>query len=95
MTIDIFFEFKKVCFTVWGDKIDELKRFKVDQVINVFFNLESREYNGKWYADIRAWRIDADKTEQEQSLQQGATPVATASTALPNIPPVSDDDLPF
>ena len=26
--------------------------------INVFFDINAREYQGRWYNDIRAWRVD-------------------------------------
>ena len=84
---------KKVCFSVWSDKVDELKRFEVESVVNVSFNVESREYNGKWYTDLRAWKIDAE-TVEAQHTERSSTQTMP-STELPNIPPVSDDDLPF
>ena len=50
---------KKVCVSIWGDKIEESKlvpgnRLKID------FDVESREYNGRWYTDVKAWRVDVD-----------------------------------
>ena len=47
---------KKICFTVWGEKIDEFA-IKKDEEVNVSINLESREYNGKWYTDIKGWKV--------------------------------------
>ncbi|MBM3431797.1 MAG: DUF3127 domain-containing protein [Bacteroidetes bacterium] len=72
---------KKVCISIWGDKIDEKKlvpgnRLKID------FDVESREYNGRWYTDVKAWRID---TEGEQA------PEAASSIDTPH----PEDDLPF
>lgn len=49
---------KKVCMNVWGEKVGNLAQFKPGDDIKVSFNLESREYNEKWYTDIRAWRIE-------------------------------------
>lgn len=47
-----------VCFNVWGaDKVRDLERFQVGDEIRVSFNPASREYNGRWYTDLRAWRI--------------------------------------
>jgi hypothetical protein len=48
---------KKVCFMVWGDKIDQFNLQQGDNV-NVSIEIESREYNGKWYTDIKAWKVD-------------------------------------
>ena len=44
---------KKVCISMWGDKIDQFA-LKVGEDVNVSINLESREFNGKWYTDVRA-----------------------------------------
>lgn len=51
---------KKLCISAWGDKVDELNRLKKGDLIKVFFDIQSREYNGKWYTDIRAWRIQPE-----------------------------------
>jgi len=78
---------KKVCIAVWGDKID-LKSFKMGDAVDVSFDVESREYNGKWYTDVKAWKVNAAKKEGGK---------ASAAQAVPNITdiPPSDDDLPF
>ena len=49
----------QVCFNVWGDdKVKDLEKFQAGETVKVSFNLSSREYNGRWYSDIRAWRIE-------------------------------------
>jgi hypothetical protein len=47
---------KKICFMVWGDKIDELA-IKGEENLVVSIDIESREYNGRWYTDVKAWQI--------------------------------------
>ncbi len=50
----------QVCMNVWGeDKVKELERHQVGDRVKVAFNLSSREYNGRWYTDVRAWRIES------------------------------------
>ena len=47
-----------VCFNVWGaDKVHDLERYQVGDEIRVSFAPSSREFNGRWYTDLRAWRI--------------------------------------
>ncbi|MDO9551633.1 DUF3127 domain-containing protein [Rhodonellum sp.] len=81
---------KKVCFTVWGDKIDQFNLQEGNQV-NVGIELESREYNGKWYSDIKAWKVD----------KQGESGAASESksASMPDVSTFSeeggDDVLPF
>lgn len=49
---------KKVCFTLFGDKVSLLNGLSAGDQIDVSFNLESREFNGKWYSNINAWKIN-------------------------------------
>lgn len=48
---------KKVCITVWGDKIDQFS-LKESEDVKVSIELESREYNSRWYTDVRAWKVE-------------------------------------
>ena len=50
---------RKVCVSQWGDSIDN-DSVSVGETVKAFINLQSREYNGRWYTDVRAWRIDKD-----------------------------------
>ena len=47
---------KKVCISVWGDKIDE-NQLQEGNTLNISFDVESREYNGRWYTDCKAWKV--------------------------------------
>lgn len=80
---------KKVCVTIWGDKISD-SVLKENAMVTVSFDAESREYNGNWYTDLRAWRVEP---AGEGAPAAGGQPAATP-------PPVdfgaeSGDDLPF
>ena len=55
---------KKVCLSVWGDKVDQYNLAIGDEV-NVAVDLESREYNGRWYTEARAWKVE--KTGQQSA----------------------------
>src|SRR5882757_5676684 len=48
---------KKICISVWGDKINE-DQLKVGNELKIDFDIESREYNGRWYTDVKAWKIE-------------------------------------
>ena len=74
---------KKVCFTTWGDTIAQSQVFQPGEDVKVSFDVESREYQGKWYSDIKAWKVE-----------RNAGGVANAAPAAPqNFP--KNDDLPF
>ncbi|MDA9795165.1 DUF3127 domain-containing protein [Paracoccaceae bacterium] len=47
---------KKICFMAWGDKIDQFA-LKQGDTVEVAVDLESREYNERWYADVKAWKV--------------------------------------
>jgi hypothetical protein len=48
---------KKVCVSVWGDKINE-QQLTIGNTLTIDFDIESREYSGRWYTDLKAWKID-------------------------------------
>ena len=84
---------KKLCFNVFGaDKISQFNIQAGDE-LTVSFDINAREYNGRWYNDIRAWRVE-----------RGTAPAA-AETPVINAPKVEvpdfskgandPDDLPF
>ena len=50
---------KKICFMAWGDKIDQFN-IKQGETLEVSVDLESREYNGRWYTDVKAWKVSKD-----------------------------------
>jgi hypothetical protein len=81
---------KKICIAVWGDKID-LGSFQAGDMVDVSFDVESREYNGRWYTDVKAWKV--------LGKQQSGGGSSFSSSSMPgNTPGTSaapDDDLPF
>lgn len=48
---------KLVCFTLFGDKTDLISNIKLGNEVDVSFNLESREYNGRWFHNVNCWKI--------------------------------------
>lgn len=52
---------KKICFMAWGDKIREFN-LKQGETVEVSVDLESREYNGRWYTDVKAWKVSKNNT---------------------------------
>lgn len=84
---------KKVHFDFFGDRADQYP-LSVGDEITLSFDIESREYNGRWFTSIRGWKA-------EKAAQQAP---AAAPYGVPDAPPVapfdggsagSDEDLPF
>lgn len=49
---------KKVCFTLFGDKSFLLDGITEGSEVEVFFSVESRDFNGRWFHNINAWKIE-------------------------------------
>ena len=76
-----------ICFSAWGkDKVAELDGFREGDTVTVAFNIRGREYNGKWYNDLRAWKISSVTPSQPQA------PAPSMDDMQTSIP---EDDLPF
>jgi single-strand DNA-binding protein len=84
-----------VKFELTQDKCDLLDKFKEGQTITVSFNLRGREWNGKYFTNIQAWRIQAaaTTTAPPPQAQSGAPSFPTAPR--PEVTPDPKDDLPF
>ena len=81
---------KKVCFSLWGDKVSQFSLNPGDE-ITVSFDLESREFNNRWYTEARAWKIASQGSpEAPPPNEQEANPFEPD-----NAGPGSPDDLPF
>lgn len=81
---------KKICVSVWGDKIDANK-LKPGNMLKIDFDIESREYNSRWYTDVKAWKIEVEGAGSQQ--ESGSAPEYVAPAV--DMSTQSDDDLPF
>ncbi|MFN2394496.1 MAG: DUF3127 domain-containing protein [Bacteroidales bacterium] len=52
---------KKVCISNWNDKVD-LSALSPGALITAHVNVESREYNGNWYTDIKIWKLESESS---------------------------------
>jgi len=71
---------RKVHFEVFGEDRIKQNPCDIDQVVTVSFDIESREFNGRWYTSIRAWKIQQGDMTQANAVQPApaAAPVAAA-----------------
>ena len=94
---------RQICLTAFGDdKIRLFDGINSGEQVKVSIDINSREYNGRWYTDIRPWRV-----ERVGGNAAPAGAPAAAAPASANIqPPIADaptlgghmddaDDLPF
>jgi hypothetical protein len=78
---------KQVCIVQWGDNIDRFG-IQAGETITAHIDVQSREYNGRWYTDVKAWKIERAETN--------AAAAPPSDEPWPE-PPAggSDDGLPF
>ena len=85
---------RKICMSLWGDKASDIGGYNIGDMITASVDISSREFNGSWYTDVVAWRV-----------QRGQSSASPASAGTPAPPPAGenysvgesqpDDDLPF
>lgn len=92
---------KKVAFNFFGDRVDQFP-LEVGQVVKISFDIDSREFNGRWYVDIRAWKSEpADAAAAPAPVAQSygpatqmpggyGAPVGYAAPGAPVPPPAVD-----
>jgi len=97
---------RKVFFNFFGDRVDQFP-LQVGQVVKISFDIDSREYNGRWYVECRAWK--AEDPNAAPAAPFGAAPAAAygpatqmpqgyaapAAPPAPDLAPNPTDDLPF
>ena len=88
---------KRCLFNVFGE--DRINQFNIQNgdELTIQFDIDAREYNGRWFNDIRAYNVI-----RGQQPIAGAQPVAAPSEATSPFPPAQEpasegasDDLPF
>ena len=88
---------KKMCFEVFGTA--KLKEFNIrnNDLIKVHFDITAREYNGKWYNSIRAWKVEHANQDGSAVGSTAAAQVAQAPAPAAPAPAAQEreEDLPF
>ena len=78
---------KKICVSIWGDKIN-VNQLQIGNDLIIDFDIESREYNGKWYTEIKAWKIEVTNANIQNNSHD---PVGIDIESHG----IQEDDLPF
>lgn len=66
----------KLCLAAWGDDlINTIATLPDGSRVKVSFDVASREYQGRWYTDVKIWKI-----APAQGAAQAATPAQPAFT---------------
>jgi hypothetical protein len=93
---------RKICISLWGERVADIAGVQLNkEILTVSISLESREFNGRWYTDVRGWKIQRGQVVSASNVvenTQTATPAATGqavSDDFANTGESSFDDLPF
>ena len=96
---------RKICANMWGERTAVIETLNIDDKVVMSFDLESREFNGKWYTDVKAYKLEAVTTNPQAQAPQApqaaqGVPSAQPTNELPQeFDTYSDDgvgdDLPF
>ena len=91
---------RKVHFEVFGEDRIKANPCQLDDIVTVSFDIESREFNGRWYTSIRAWKIqqgvvDAAAPQVVPVTQPVAAPQANVETFDAAAGVDETTDLPF
>ena len=83
---------RKVCFEIFGEERIKNNPCNIDDLVTVSFDIESREFNGRWYTSIRAWRVQQGDMTSAQPAAAAPQPVAPAAApaAAPQPAPVAN-----
>lgn len=89
---------RKMVFDVFG--AERLQRFniQVGQTVNVAFDIDAREYNGRWYNSVRAFDVrQVDPSQPAPSAPEAAPVSAPVDAPVSADGDVTDspDNLPF
>lgn len=88
---------RKVCISLFGDNVAKIPQVGQDVMVSV--DIDSREFNGRWYTEIKAWNIVQAGAQQAAPAPQQVATAPAAATAQPQPAPAPQagaaDDLPF
>ncbi len=77
---------RKVYFEIFGEQRIKDNPCEIDDLVTISFDIESREFNGRWYTSIRAWQIKQGIVDNNA---QPAAPAAAPQAAAPAAQPMS------
>ena len=92
---------KKIFMSAWGG-LSGLP-FNEGDLADIQFDIESREYNGRWYTDIKAYNVllnaKMNATRQDKPVEQKEEPIEDFPPPFPTKEDVPKEDptsdLPF
>lgn len=86
---------RKMCFNIFGaDKIAQFN-IKAGEELTVHFDIDCREWQGRWFNDLRAWKVERVAAAGTAPQDQAVPPFAQAAPPVDFTAADATDDLPF
>ena len=86
---------KQVCMQAFGDVAEKAKAMVPGMAYSVRFDIESREFNGRWYTDVKAWAIEPATAAQQPAQVKTAAPTKQPELDRSFFESPDGSDLPF
>ena len=87
---------RKVCLSFWGDRVMDVAKLREGDKVTASVNIESREYNGRWFTEVRVWKLQ--QQQPEVPVGAGIPPMDMPPIGMESFESSSadeSDDLPF
>lgn len=65
---------KTIAFTLFGKRVDEYPMVQ-GEIVTASIDINSREYNGRWYTEITAWAVSKEESSVETVTNQPSNTV--------------------
>ena len=83
-------------FGALKDKISILDSVSIGDELTVTFDVRGREYNGNYYVDLNAWKVNSKSGGGSGGSDAPSDPPPSSfDSSFDNEPEPSDDDIPF
>lgn len=89
---------RMIAFDAFNDTVDTIAAFSLADTLTVTFHVEAREYNSRWYNDLKIESVVKATNPQQSAPRpqpQSQTPPPAAAPAQPSPQPEDDNALPF
>lgn len=83
---------KRICFQLFNDRINQFP-LVVGQMAKVSIDIDSREYNGRWYTQVSAYKVESLDSQPAPAPAQSV--YQQPPMAQPMSPQMPNEDLPF
>lgn len=89
---------RRLNFNIFGtEKISQYSNLlQLGNTVKVSFDINAREYQGRWFTSISAWKVEqAGAAVPQQPMAPGVAPQPIQAAAAPQQPTDESSDLPF